>query len=319
MNTQEHPKEHDVTAELSIEVLEDPYVTDPGLRMSVDVAAATHTGHVRPNNEDHYLIIRFERSLQNVSTNLDRRLLARSYDLGGYVLLVADGLGGMAAGELASSTALTKLVELVVDTPDWILDLKEKEHSDTVIKRMTDRFFLIDETLREQAELDHSLRGMGTTLTVAGILGKDLVLGHIGDSRAYLLRGDSFTQLTTDHTLAQALIDAGIVDREEPASRSMRHVLTSALGSPGGRMKPEVRRAQLDFKDQLLLCTDGLTEMVDDKAISSLLRNAPSAEKACQDLITVALAAGGVDNITVALARFDNPEAASTVAGTQNA
>src|SRR5215813_5586476 len=298
--------ENDITAELPVQPIVDPFIKDAGCAMAVDIAAASHAGHVRQNNEDHYLVIRFRRSLEGLQTNLGASVLARTYDLTGYGLLVADGLGGMAAGEVASSAALAKLIELVVDTPDWIMGLQEKENAEIVLQRMKDRFLLIDDSLKEQAARDETLRGMGTTLTVAGILDRDLVIGHVGDSRAYLLRDGSFKQLTTDHTLAQALIDAGIVGREEPASRSMRHVLTAALGSSGARTQPEVRRLRLELDDQVLLCTDGLTEMVDDKAIASLLRNAPNAEKACQDLITVALAAGGLANVTVAVARFQH-------------
>ncbi len=145
---------------------------------------------------------------------------------------------------------------------------------------------------------------MGTTLTVAGTLGNDLVIGHIGDSRAYLLRGTSFKQLTTDHTLAQALIDAGVANFDDPAPRSMRHVLTAAIGSLDERIEPQVQRFRLSSGDQLLLCTDGLTEMVEDDLIASVLREAKSAQTACQNLIDLALGAGGTDNTTVVLARF---------------
>ena len=304
MSAQEYTNEKAITAELPMDYPDNPYISDPGSLMAVDIASATHEGYQRHNNEDHYLVIRFRRSLETLNTNLDDRMLPPNYDLSGYGLLVADGLGGMAAGEVASSTALVKLVELVMDTPDWIMGLKEKEHAETVLQRMTDRFLMIDENLKELSERDLTLSGMGTTLTVAAILENDLVIGHVGDSRAYLFRANSLSQLTKDHTLAQALIDAGIVGREEPASRSMRHVLTAALGSSVARLTPEVRHLRLNSNDQLLLCTDGLTEMVDDKTIASLLRNAETAAAACKNLITAALAAGGFDNITVVLARF---------------
>jgi protein phosphatase len=149
---------------------------------------------------------------------------------------------------------------------------------------------------------------MGTTLTVAANLGNELVIGHIGDSRAYLFRDGSLSQLTKDHTLAQAMIEAGVADGNEPAARSMRHVLTQALGSLGPKHKPEIQRLQINPNDQLLLCTDGLTEMVDDQTIASLLKNANSADRACEDLVTVSLAAGGLDNVTVVLARFGAPD-----------
>jgi protein phosphatase len=145
---------------------------------------------------------------------------------------------------------------------------------------------------------------MGTTLTVAATIGSEVVLGHVGDSRAYLLRGDTFRQLTTDHTLAQALIDAGVASSDDPASRSMRHVLTAAIGSLDERIEPQVQRLNLLPGDQLLLCTDGLTEMVTDELIAGVLHESKSVDGACQTLIDLALSGGGSDNVTVALARF---------------
>jgi PPM family protein phosphatase len=272
--------------------------------LSVDFGAATHPGHVRERNEDSYLLIRFGRSLEALSTNLDEQLLEQNYDLTGHGMLVADGIGGMPAGDVASRLALAKLIELIVETTDWTLALKRDRDVKTVLERMTRRFFQIDKILKEEASSDYALGGMGTTLTVAGILGNDLVIGHVGDSRAYLLRGDSFRQLTTDHTMAQALIDAGVATSDDPAPRSMRHVLTAAIGSLGERIVPEVQRFLLLEGDQLLLCTDGLTEMVDDQIIARVLRGAESAQSACRTLTDLALAAGGTDNITMVLGRF---------------
>jgi protein phosphatase len=303
-----HNSSEEVTADYTLTISEDSYLHDAGSLMAIDLAAATHRGHVRTNNEDHYLVVRFRRTLENLHSNLDKGMLARSYDRTGYGLLVADGLGGMAAGEIASRTALTKVVELVVDTPDWMLDLDRPENRLVVLDRMTKRFMKIDESIREQAEHDATLSGMGTTLTVAASLGRELIIGHIGDSRAYLLRNGVLSQITRDHTLAQALIEAGVASRDEPATRSMRHVLTAALGSLGPKSKPEIQALRVNENDQLLLCTDGLTEMVDDATIASLLRNAETADKACEDLVTVALAAGGLDNVTVVLARFGSRE-----------
>lgn len=279
----------------------------PSSQVEVDLAALSHEGHVRQNNEDHYLTVRFGRSLEVLSTNLGEGVLPASYDETGYGMLVADGMGGMVAGEVASSMALLKLLELVVQTPDWILRLDQREDLTIVMQRMTQRFRLIDEALREQAEKDRSLQGMGTTLTVALSLGKDLLIGHMGDSRAYLLRGNKLHQVTHDHTLAQALIDAGIAKPEDTATRSMRHVLTAALGSTGEQSDPQVQRLHLTDKDQLLLCTDGLTEMVTDEAIASVLLSSSSAHNACRALVDLALAGGGVDNVTAVLARYNFP------------
>src|SRR6266496_1002107 len=148
----------------------------------VEIAAATHRGHVRDNNEDHYLAVRFKRSLETLFTNVGEGILQDSFDETGYGMLVADGMGGMAAGEVASRMALCKLVELVVNTPDWIMRFNQREDSAIVMQRITQRFRQVDDVLREQAANDSTFLGMGTTLTVAASLGATLLIGHIGDS-----------------------------------------------------------------------------------------------------------------------------------------
>ena len=297
MNTHDSSAE-DVTAQFTADILPDSWTP-----LDIDVAGISHQGHVRENNEDRYLVVRFGRSLENLATNLDAHVLETSYTLNGYGMLVADGMGGMAAGEVASGMALSKLVELVIETSDWTMSLQHDRDVQRVLQRMTDRFLQVDEALREKAKGDPTLRGMGTTLTVAGALGSDLVVGHVGDSRAYLLRDTRLRQLTTDHTLAQALIDAGVAKRDDPATRSMRHVLTAAIGALDERVEPQVQRFRLYEGDKLLLCTDGLTEMVDDDTITTVLREAKSAQTASQSLVDLALAAGGVDNITIIVAQ----------------
>jgi len=313
MNTEE-PLRQDLSAE-SPKLVPHESRAEAWSVLEVDTGAASHQGRVRDNNEDHYLVIQFERSLNNFLTNLDKRILEHSYSLTGYGMFVADGIGGMAAGEVASGLALAKLVELLVETPDWIMKLKSKEDITAVLERLTQRFLQIDETLKQKAKWDVALRGMGTTLTVACTLGRDMIIGHVGDSRAYVLRGDSFEQLTTDHTLAQSLIDAGIAGRDDPAPRSMRHVLTAALGALGKRIEPQVKHLLVQPGDQLLLCTDGLTEMVEDDVIAATLREAKSAQSACDKLVDLALTGGGLDNITLVVQRFaDGPQTTGTPA-----
>ena len=272
--------------------------------LDVDFGAVSHQGFVRESNQDSFLVMRFGRSLENLMTNLDGDLFEQDYVMSGYGLLVADGMGGMAGGDVASRLALSKLIELIIDTSDWTLALQRQKDVTTVLERMSERFLQIDAVLRREADHDHSLHGMGTTLTVAGALGNNLILGHVGDSRAYLLHEDQLTQLTTDHTLAQALIDAGVAHPDDPASRSMRHVLTAAIGSLGEQVDPQVQRFKLRSGDKLLLCTDGLTEMVDDETIAQVLHEAKSAQDTCQDLIDLSLSSGGTDNVTVVLAHF---------------
>src|SRR5215831_1009095 len=146
-----------VTQEFTLEETEPKFRFEPGALMAVDIAGTTHEGHVRPNNEDHYMVIQFGRALRVLETNLNPRLIPADYDLTGYGMVVADGLGGMAGGEVASRTALTKLVELVIDTPDWIFALQEPEKLETVMDRAKERFLKIDETLKTKADIDASL------------------------------------------------------------------------------------------------------------------------------------------------------------------
>jgi PPM family protein phosphatase len=279
----------------------------PSTLVQVDLAAQSHEGLVRENNEDHYLVVRITRSLETVLTNLSEGVLPKRFGETAAGMMVADGMGGMAAGEVASSAALLKLMELAVQTPDWVMKINQSDNAATVMRRMTQRFRAIDNELRERGESDHALSGMGTTLTVVVTLGAEMVLSHIGDSRAYLLRNEKLHQLTKDHTLAQTLLDSGIANAEHTATQAMKHVLTAALGSTGKQVDPQVERFHLSEGDQLLLCTDGLTEMVADDSIAAVLTEAKSSATACQGLINLALAAGGNDNITVILARYHFP------------
>lgn len=279
----------------------------PSSLVHVGLAARSHQGLVRSSNQDHYLAVRIGRSLETLVTNLEEGVLPRSFDETAYGMLVADGMGGMAAGEVASSTALLTLVELVVNTPDWVMRMDHPDDAAIVMQRLSERFRQVDAALREQGRTDSKLFGMGTTLTVAASLGHRLFIGHIGDSRAYLLTDGRLHQLTRDHTMAQTLIDAGVLHPGDEQARAMRHVLTAALGSTGEPADPEVQRLIVKDGDQVLLCSDGLTEMVDDVKIASTLRSASSADEACRALIDLALAGGGLDNVTVALARYQFP------------
>ena len=295
------------TLELSLESLKKGSVTPASPQVKVEIAGATHVGKVRKNNEDHYLALRVQRSLETLCTNLDEDTLDERFEEVGYGLLVADGMGGMAAGEVASRLALCKLIELVVNTPDWVMRFNQRADETIVLQRITQRFRQVNEALRDEADQNSSMAGMGTTLTVALSFGATLLIGHIGDSRAYVMRGDKLHQMTSDDTLDQALINAGLAEPDTDAAKAVRHVLTAALGAATDRPDPQVVSFKLSHGDQVLLCTDGLTEMVSSEAIASALSKAESSQDACQSLIDLALEGGGKDNVTVLLARYHFP------------
>lgn len=275
--------------------------------VQIDLGALSHPGRVRSSNQDFYLVGRASRTLVTLLTNLPDGCVPQRYEEMGYGLLVADGMGGMAAGEVASRTAVRALINIILETPDWMLRVDE-EKSAQVTERIAERFRQVDAAVRAEARNDPSLAGMGTTMTLGLSLGADLFLGHIGDSRVYLCCENGLQRLTRDHTYAQALADIGAIRQEEVGTHRMRHVLTRALGATEGQAAADVQRVRLCDDDQVLLCTDGLTDMVDDENIGSALRSAKTSTDACEALVDLALNRGGKDNITVVVARYRFPQ-----------
>jgi protein phosphatase len=273
----------------------------------VDIAGFSHAGKVRPTNEDNFLIGRLGRFLDVVSTSLaDGETPLHSSEVG-YGMAVADGMGGAAAGEVASSLAIRLLVNAALNMPDWIMRLDENS-ARRIQQRAIERYREIDAEISKHADENPTLSGMGTTLTLALSLGQDLFLTQVGDSRAYLFRNGKLLQATKDQTLVQNLVDAGQLTREQAAAHHLRHVLTQALGRQHGNVTVELRRLQLLDGDCLVLCSDGLTEMVPEGMIAETLSRETVSEAACRSLVQLALDRGGADNITVIVARYAIPE-----------
>ncbi len=273
----------------------------------VDVAGHSHTGKVRAKNEDHFLITRFGRFLETIQSNLPEGTVAPRSEEGGYGMVVADGIGGSAAGEEASRLAIASLVNLVLRTPDWILRLDDESLSREVLRRASERYEQVNQSLIEKAERDPRLSGFGTTMTFAASLGRDLFVAHLGDSRVYLLRWGRLQQITRDHTLVQSLVDQQLLDRRKAASHRLRNVLSQSLGDHYRPIEPQVTHFTLDNDDRLLLCTDGLTEMVEERVIAEILGGNEPADVVCKKLVDRALDAGGKDNVTVIVARYHLP------------
>jgi serine/threonine protein phosphatase PrpC len=223
-----------------------------------------------------------------------------------YVLIVADGMGGHAAGEVASRMALSALVALALDRPDWILRADEGFQW-TIEDRAREGVREIGTLIVDMGRREAALRGMGTTLTAARNLGRDLVLTHVGDSRAYLFRGGTLYRLTRDHTYAQHLVDAGKIAPADVATSGYAHVLTNAVGGSSPDVHVDTDHVRLEDGDRLLLCSDGLTDLVDDEAISAILREGTASQDACTRLVQLALDNGGRDNVTVIVAAYSIP------------
>jgi protein phosphatase len=276
-------------------------------QVQVDLAAVSDRGLVRENNQDHYLVVRIGRSLETLLTNLSATQVPARAEEVAYGLVVADGTGGPAAGEVASRLAITTLVSLALHTPDWVLGIRPRDTRRRV-QRMEERWGRVQEALRQRGDRDPALGQMGTTMSAAVSLGTRLVVGHVGDSRVYIFRQGRLHQLTRDHTLARTMADLGAWTPEQAATQPQRHMLMSAFSAAGDTVQGDFQQALLADGDQLLLCTDGLTDMVDAEVISSVLSRAASADEACQALLAAALKDGGKDNVTIALARYRFPQ-----------
>jgi protein phosphatase len=267
--------------------------------MQVKFGALSHVGRVRANNEDHYLVIERRRTRSVLLTNLPDGFLSAA-DNTGYVLAVADGMGGEAFGELASMLALRSGWEQAPGTIKWTWIINDRE-----IEELKERVELIfermDKALLERARLEPECAGMGTTLTGAYTVGPEAFIGHVGDSRAYLYHEGHLMRLTHDHTLAQQCLDMGL----PVPSRSWYHKLTNCLGvGSEKKLHVEFHHLRLADGDQLLLCTDGLTDLVSDEEITSILSLQMHPQGSVQTLVDRALEHGGKDNVTVVLAHY---------------
>jgi protein phosphatase len=218
-------------------------------------------------------------------------------------------MGGMAAGEVASRMTINLAVKHVLSRSRWTMKVRPDDVPE-VIEAMVANLRRVDWKLTKAARADHSLTGMGTTFTGGCSLGADLFLVHVGDSRAYLYRRGHLKQLTHDQTIAQALADAGRIAPEEVAHHRLSHVLSQAVGTGGGHLTAQTLHVPLEDGDRLLLCSDGLTNMVDDATIAEVLRQTEAPSEACQALLALALEHGGKDNVTMILARYSIPHEA---------
>jgi protein phosphatase len=283
---------------------EGPYLGGIIVLGMMDCCGLSDVGRVREHNEDQFLIADLKKSVIIHQTSLsyedETELLGGSQ---AKLLLVADGVGGNAAGELASSLAIEGAVQYLLNMMHWLFRL-ETEREDIFRQDLKAALAFTQEKLQHSAESVPEQQGMGTTITMAYLNWPYVYLGHVGDSRAYIYRNRSLTRLTHDQTLAQDLADAGVIEADQVDDSPFSHVLSSLLGCDPTQLNPEVYKSKLSLHDKLLLCTDGLTRHLSDSDLTDILALDLSAEEACHQLIDTANEAGGTDNTTVVLAHF---------------
>jgi protein phosphatase len=280
-------------------------VTQPSTPATFAVRAfgLSDRGKVRKTNEDQFLVATLIKALQVRQTSLPQPRLLHSNDQS-HLFLVADGMGGHAGGERASALALHSMEQFVLETFKWFRQCRGRDE-DKVVADFQKAIGQANAIVLAEAAEHPELHGMGTTLTLAYSLNDVLFVAHAGDSRCYLWRGHTLYRVTSDHTLVEEMVRRGHLKQEEAAQHQWRHVVTNAVGGDTAHVQVEVHKVQLEAGDAVLLCSDGLTEMVAEQEIAETLRDEDDPERACRRLVGRANEEGGQDNVTVILARYD--------------
>jgi protein phosphatase len=263
----------------------------------VQVFGKTDLGRARDHNEDSFLVADLTRKAPSLQPQV------RQHDLGerGSLFVVADGMGGAAAGELASEMATEAIYQHLVRT--W--NAEEEITPQRFAYRLKEAIEVANASIHAHAKAHPAVRGMGTTTTAAGVLGDHLYLTQVGDSRAYLIRHGVAHQITKDQSLMQRLVEAGELTEEEAAQSERRNIILQALG-PDPKVKVDLTHQEIRRGDILVLCSDGLSGQVKKDEIARVVSQAGGdLAAACDRLITLANERGGPDNITVLIARFD--------------
>ena len=272
----------------------------------VDIGARSHAGVARTGNDDHFLVLRFAREQETVMTSLPAADVPGPFSEQGYAMLVADGMGEHGAGSMASRIALSSIAHLALHHGRWNLRI-DSQTAREVFERAEWYYARADEEIVARSRAASFLKGMSTALTVAYSAGLDLFVAHVGHTRAYLWREGLLTLLTRDHTVGRQAEDIRRPVAVERRGQDLRHILTDAVGASGGAPMVEVERFLLQDRDAVLLCTNGLTDVVSEDRIAETLCQPRRSSAHCQRLADLALKSGTPDNVTVVLAQYQMP------------
>ncbi|MGH7470091.1 MAG: PP2C family protein-serine/threonine phosphatase [Longimicrobiales bacterium] len=267
----------------------------------IDVFGLTHVGKVRANNQDHFLICSLRKRMDvHLSSLPDLGSFPLDTQRIAFLAMVADGVGGRAQGEEAARLAVEAITQYVAHSMHCYYTADPSD--DRAFSRALEEAALqCHARLAREAESDPRRRGMATTLTLVLGVWPRLYLLQVGDSRYYLMRDAVLTQISRDQTMAQELIDQGVITRTDAYNSRWANVLSSAIGGP--QTSPVVTAIDNTWDSVHLLCSDGLTRHVSDQRIGERLRTMVSARQACEALLQDALDAGGTDNITILVGR----------------
>src|SRR5436190_4390707 len=268
-----------------------------------DFAARSVRGAQQTQNTDHYLVVRLGRNQETLLTSLHDDVISSRFDEQAYGMVVADGVG--AAGELAARLAIASLLWLALRFGRWNVRVDDMIAPE-IIERINHFYRQIDSAMVTVNRT--STPPLQTTLTAVVTGGRDLFFAHVGHTRAYLLRGNELIQLTRDHTHEARRRDprARLMDLTDVAT-DMRHLLTGAIGAGTNDPEIDIERLQLDHGDTVVLCTNGLTDVLGDQDISRILSANHSPADQCAALARRAGELGAADDVTVVAARYHIP------------
>jgi protein phosphatase len=259
-------------------------------------------GQKRDSNEDCFVIAELARTLRVLHTNLPQSKTSLS-DHRGFVFLIADGVGGSNAGEIASDLSVTTIEDFLLNTLRRFSNLQASEEQGALLA-LQEALWQADSRIFEETAKHPEWEGMGTTLTMAFAVNWRLFVAHAGDSRCYLYSDARLQQLTQDHTMTAEMARRGIISADQAARHPWRHVVTNILGGTERGVRVELHSLDLHLNDVLLLCSDGLTEMVSEEQIAAVLQEESDPQRACESLVAEANRLGGKDNITVIVTRI---------------
>lgn len=267
----------------------------------LDVFGLTHRGKVRPTNQDAFLLASIHKRVNVQATSLtDLQRLPFGDERLAVLAMVADGVGGLATGEEASALALETALRYVTETMDCYYRVDASEAR--FIEELQAAAMRAHEAVRDARAGEGQRRRMATTLTLYMGVWPDYYLLQVGDSRYYNWRNGTLTQVSRDQTMAQGMVDLGVISAAAARHTPFAHVLSSAIG--GDQAEPVVTRLPADWGNVHLLCSDGLTKHVTDERIAERLATMTSAKQACEALLQDALDGGGTDNITIIVRRM---------------
>ena len=282
--------------------------------VAVDFGAASRPGTNRSVNEDHYFVLKLGRHQETLLSSLTDPSVLEPFKEYAYGIVVADGMNGPnSAGELASRLALVTLHHLIQRFGRWNLRVDTRIAAEIMAR--AERFYRrVDATLLDRNQQNEDKPVMRTTLTAVFSGGRDLFFAHVGHSRAYLFRGGALLRLTRDHTIGRnqkSKVPMGPLVDVNKGGHDLGHILTDAIGM-GGTIGPaiDLERIHLIDSDLVLVCTNGLTDMVDEEVIGEVMASAESPRQKAGTLVDLAIAMGGDDDVTAVVAAYHIPERA---------